>query len=117
MKFYTAPLVVLLLASPLAAEEAENELSPMERGAKLFLEGLLEEMAPAIKEFEGLADEFGPGIRSFVEGMGPALGELMEEVQDWSVYDAPEILPNGDIIIRRKPDAQPLTPLAPQVEL
>ena len=42
--------------------------------------------------------------------------------QDWSAYEAPEMLPNGDIIIRRKPD-HPLTPPetptepAPQIEL
>jgi hypothetical protein len=24
-------------------------------------------------------------------------------VEDWSVYEMPEILPNGDIIIRKKP--------------
>jgi hypothetical protein len=33
--------------------------------------------------------------------------DIMDEVKDWSVYEAPEMLPNGDIIIRRKPDAPP----------
>ena len=36
--------------------------------------------------------------------MGPALAEIADKVEDWSRYEAPEILPNGDIIIRRKPD-------------
>ncbi len=61
-----------------------------------FLEGLLEEMEPAFE-----------GMRGFMAEMGPALGELMEEVEDWSRYEAPEVLPNGDIIIRRKPDESP----------
>jgi hypothetical protein len=34
--------------------------------------------------------------------MGPALRDLMDQVGDLSAYHAPEVLPNGDIIIRRK---------------
>jgi hypothetical protein len=37
-----------------------------------------------------------------MQEMGPALAELAAEVKDWSVYEMPEILPNGDIIIRKK---------------
>lgn len=91
----------------------------MERGAKLFLEGLLEEMAPALREFEGLAEDVGPSLRRFAEDMGPRMGELLDQVEDWSAYAAPEILPNGDIIIRRKPKTAPIDPIdpAPQIEL
>jgi len=70
----------------------------MERGAQEFLEGLLREMQPAWQEFQGFLDE-----------MGPAFLELMDDIQDWSAYEAPEILDNGDIIIRRKPDPAPET--------
>ena len=94
----------------------------MERGAQMFLEGILKEMEPAIDEFQGLADEMGPALRQFADEMGPKLTELFAEVEDWSVYQPPEVLPNGDIIIRRKPE-HPLTPPdtptepAPQVDL
>jgi len=44
---------------------------------------------------------------------------VLEEVEDWSQYEAPEVQPNGDIIIRRKPDAPVVTPEEemPQIEL
>jgi hypothetical protein len=94
----------------------------MERGAQLFLEGILKEMEPTIDEFSGLAEQMAPALRNFAQEMGPRLTELLEEVEDWSVYQAPEMLPNGDIIIRRKPDdpmVPPETPTepAPQIEL
>jgi len=109
---------VLTLAAPVAQAEEERGLSLMERGAQMFLDGILKEMGPAIDEFSGLADEMGPALRQFADEMGPRFGALMSEIEDWSVYEAPEVLPNGDIIIRRKPD-QPQKPdvPAPQIEL
>ncbi|MEL6099968.1 MAG: hypothetical protein AAFV87_16380 [Pseudomonadota bacterium] len=114
-----APTLVLVvcLGFPLQAQEDDgNGLSLMERGAELFLDGLLQQMEPGIQELQELAEDFGPAMRSFVTEMGPALRELMEEVKDWSVYEAPEILENGDIIIRRKqPKAEP--PLDGQIDI
>ena len=66
-------------------------LSLMEEGAKLLFRGLMTEMGPAMKDLQGLAKE-----------MAPALAELKEMIGDFSDYHAPEVLPNGDIIIRRK---------------
>ena len=74
----------------------------MERGADLFFEGLRREMAPTLDEATRLFSEIGPSMRSFLAEMGPALSEIAEKVEDWSVYERPEILPNGDIILRRK---------------
>ena len=94
--------ICVALAVPLPATAQDSDGSGtnnMERGLRLFLDGLLNEMEPAL---EGLQD-FGPELRNFMSQMGPSLRELMGEIQDWSVYEAPEILPNGDIIIRRKP--------------
>lgn len=93
MKRAAATLAVAaLLASPLAtgpvaASDAEDGplregLSLMEEGARLLFRGLLDELEPALRDLEGLID-------------------------DLSAYHPPEILPNGDIIIRRK---VPLTP-------
>lgn len=50
-------------------------------------------------------------MQQFIDEMGPALTELQDTISDWSNYAAPEVLPNGDIIIRRKPDAAPEKPL------
>jgi len=83
-------------------EEAERGLSLMERGARLFFDGLMQEMDPALEEMGRMADEVGPAIRSFTREMGPALADLMSEIEDFSAYHPPEILPNGDIIMRKK---------------
>lgn len=101
-----APVVILcaaLAAGPLVAEEKEDGLSLMEEGALLFLKGLQQQVEPTLEDLGALAEEVGPKLKSFAEEMGPALSALMDEVEDWSVYEPPEILDNGDIIIRRKP--------------
>ncbi|QDI76290.1 MULTISPECIES: hypothetical protein [Leisingera] len=98
--------LIALISSPLAAQEAEGEDSGpslMERGAELFWEGLRQEMAPALEDLQGMMEEIGPAMGAFLAEMGPALAEIAKEVEDWSVYEMPEILPNGDIIIRKKP--------------
>lgn len=115
-------LLICLPLSVQAQEEEDRGLSLMERGAQMFMEGIMKEMAPAIDGLEGLADQMGPALRSFAKEMGPKLGEILDEVEDWSVYEAPEILPNGDIIIRRKPEPpleKPVVPTvpAPQIDL
>lgn len=118
MKQIILLIAVLLVSAPLAQAEDDPGPSLMERGAQMFLEGILKEMEPAIEEFSGLADEMGPSLREFAQDMGPKLGALMSEIEDWSVYEAPEVLPNGDIIIRRKPDQPPVAEdTAPQIDL
>lgn len=96
---------VAALAGPVAADEQDG-FSLMEEGARLLFRGLLQEMEPAMKELEGLSDQLEPALRGFVQNMGPALGEFLETVDDFSNYHAPEILPNGDIILRRKTPAE-----------
>lgn len=95
-------ICVTLAANPLAAEDSENGLSLMEEGALLFFKGLQQQMEPALEGLEELQKEVGPALRLFAEEMGPALGQLLNEVEDWSAYHPPEFLSNGDIIIRRK---------------
>jgi len=104
--------LALLTTLPVAAQEetapdGDGGPSLMERGAELFFEGLRREMEPTLEEAARLFAEIGPSMRSFLTEMGPALAEIADQVEDWSVYDMPEILPNGDIIIRRK---EPLPP-------
>lgn len=105
-------------ALPAAAQEEEAGDGLMQRGAQLFLEGLMKEMEPALEDLSELADELGPALRGFAEEMGPQLRDLLMQVEDWSVYEPPEMLPNGDIIIRRKPEAVPdAVEPAPEIEL
>lgn len=98
--------VCTALALPAQAQNDSGK-SLMERGAELFLEGLRQEMEPTLEDLRGLADQFGPALQSFMREMGPALADLAAQVQDWSAYESPEMLPNGDIIIRKKPKDQP----------
>lgn len=100
-------LVLALSATPSLAADDETGKSLMERGAELFLKGLQQEMEPKLEDLRGMAEKFGPSMRSFIEQMGPAFVDMVDEVKDWSRYEAPEMLPNGDIIIRRKPDPAP----------
>lgn len=87
----------------------------MRDGLELFFEGLRDELNPALGDLQDWVSEIGPGMADFLREMGPAMADILDEVQDWSRYEAPEILPNGDIIIRRKPDpVRPATPAEPQ---
>ncbi len=86
----------------------------MEQGFELFLEGLRDEMAPSILELQDMAEAFGPAMREFWAEMGPALSAILDEVEDWSAYEPPVILPNGDILIRRKPDIPQTEPETPE---
>jgi len=88
------------LAHPVQAEKAEKSgeieegMDLLSQGARLFLRGLVQEMGPALAEME------------------EALGNL-------GAYHPPEILPNGDIIIRRKttPPVVPDLQKAPEGEI
>lgn len=101
----TVCLMSALAAAPLAAQdvtEEEQGRSLMEEGARLFFEGIQREMGPALEGLRDRAQEMEPALRQFVEEMGPALRDLMGEIGDLSAFHAPEVLPNGDILLRRK---------------
>jgi hypothetical protein len=91
-------LFMLLLspALPVAAQEPFDPTMPeaeeedlFSDGARSLLERLLGEVAPALRELEG------------------ALGSF-------DGYFPPEMLPNGDIIIRRRTPLVPQEPPAPE---
>lgn len=115
---FTCALCLCAFASATAlAQEAQTPQDApkgvMERGIELFLEGFAEDMAPlmedALADLEGLLEELGPAVEGFLQDMGPALAEMSRKVGDWSYYELPEMLPNGDIIIRRR-DTAPALP-------
>lgn len=72
----TVLTVLLLVATPLAAEE-ERGRDLMAEALRLFMQGFMAEMEPALEDLEGFLESF-------------------------DAYHPPEVLPNGDIIIRRK---------------
>lgn len=91
-RFCLSVAIVCLSALPMQAEESDMDegLSLLEQGARLFMKGLAEEMEPALRD-----------LSTAVE---PAIAELLGLIDDINAYEMPERLPNGDIIIRRKPD-------------
>jgi hypothetical protein len=66
---------------------------------------------------EGLSDKLDEALRDLVDRVQPALDDLrdlldvFEQIDAIENYQRPEILPNGDIIIRRRPDAPLWEPL------
>ena len=96
-------LASALLAAPAVAQDEAPDLPEeetpglMQRGAEMFLRGLMNEMGPSLREMELALKDVQPEIR-----------KLLALVDDLRNYQSPERLPNGDILIRRKPDAPPL---------
>ena len=74
-------VLVLALALPAAASEEEAPLRDgfglIQEGTRLMLRGLREEIDPLLRD-------------------------LQDRIGDLSAYHPPEILPNGDILIRRR---------------
>jgi hypothetical protein len=111
-----APLVALaLIAGPAAAQDSAEEegLSLMQEGAEMLLRGLIEEMGPALEDLQGLADEMAPAIEGMTAEMAAAFAALLADLDSLSNYEMPQMMPNGDIIIRRRPDAPAWEPPAP----
>lgn len=115
MKHLAILLAAALAASPALSQQAappppppppegevQEGLNLLEQGARRLFEGLIGEVAPQLdlmqREMDRMAGELGPVLRDLV-GM----------IDDLRNYEAPVRLPNGDIILRRKPGA-PLPP-------
>ena len=110
--------LVAALPSVATAQDAESDgFSLMEEGAKLFLRGMMDEAEPALKELQRLMQDMQPAMRQFVQEMGPALNDLLGKVDDLSNYHPPEMLPNGDIILRRKVPVQEQPDPGGEIEL
>lgn len=112
MKHLILAVLIALPVPVLAQEEGEIEegFSLMEEGAKLLFRGIMNDMEPAIDDFADLAGELEPALELLATEMGPALMELIQTLDSVRYYERPEILPNGDIIIRRSPDAPEFEP-------
>lgn len=105
--------LVLALAIPLGpamaqdppSGDVEEGMTLLEQGAQLLLRGMMSEMEPALDD---MAKAF--------EDAQPMLRELMAAMDDITNYHPPEIMPNGDIILRRKQPGD-VTPALPDGEI
>ena len=104
MLILTLGLAVAPVARAQEAVPEDDGGTLMQRGMELFFDGLREEMSPALREMQELFKSYGPSMRHFMVEMGPGLSDIFEKVDDWTEYDAPEMLDNGDIIIRKRPE-------------
>ena len=109
-----AALALALLAATPATAQDENDslrdgLDLFSEGSRMILEGLVEGMRPMLEEAQPFFEE---DVLPFLQGLGAVVDDLTH-------YEMPERLPNGDIIIRRRPDAPEPAPLDedPGVEL
>lgn len=94
---------------------AADGRSLIEEGARLFLRGLWAEMEPGLGEMLDALEE----MRPLIEEWGPRLHELIGMMDDIRNYEPPRMLPNGDIIIRRRtaPDGSGPPPPEPGAEI
>ena len=96
MKQIPALAICAMLAANPANSQESNDLREgmdlLSEGTQLLLRGLMGEIEPALRELEGA-------------------------LQDWNAYHPPEILPNGDIIIRRKQPKSPEPELSEDGEI
>lgn len=99
---------------PPAAEAPDGDHTDMMReGLRLLMEGLSNGLDDTLDEMGDAAREAAPQMRDFVARMGPALAEALSKVGDLANYEAPEVLPNGDILIKRKDTAPEYLPPVP----
>jgi hypothetical protein len=97
-----ALLVLTLTALPAFGQETppsgsggvDEGVDLLQRGMQSILEGLFTEMQPAIQDMGRALNE-----------MRPMAEQLLKLVDDIGNYEAPVVLENGDILIRRKPKA------------
>lgn len=89
-----APVLVAAFAAvPAGAQDGRGDMGQgldlMQQGGRLLLRGIIAQMEPPMRDL---------------------IGALVGMMDDINAYQLPEVLPNGDIIIRRK---RPLVPRLP----
>ena len=119
---YWALILALMLAGPLAAQTEGAPDCPLlapgcERLPRL-LEDFERDMAPLLRDLQREAEprlrDLERDLAPLLDGLGrrvdPILRDLADLMGDLSGWEAPEVLPNGDILIRRRPAPPPPRP-------
>jgi hypothetical protein len=111
--WFIGPVFAVLATPALAqdgSESVDKGFSLLQEGARILMESMLKEMEPTLR---GMQDDLGTVLKE----MEPGLRDLGSMIGDLRNYHAPEKLPNGDIIIRRKTPAEILTERGNDIEL
>ncbi len=97
MKRFAILAFVALLSLPVSAQTDGPENGDIGEGVDLLGEG-------ARQLFRGLVDRVQPSLRDLARDL-QELNWNGIKIEDLDDYNSPEMLPNGDIILRRKPEA------------
>lgn len=98
-----AALCLALVAAPLAAQEGPQPDRAPEAAPDSTSEDQVEQGFGLLQEGTRLM------LRGLLDQMQPALRDLGAAIDDLNAYEMPEVLPNGDILIRRKHPKTPET--------
>jgi hypothetical protein len=106
---------------PMVAPDPLDEgLSLLEQGARSLLRGLAEDFAPGLDEMRRSLDAMKPALEDMgtaLAGLRPMAESLLALMDDIGNYQPPELMPNGDILIRRKPGLPLPPPGAGEIDL
>ena len=104
-------VLVCAAALILAITPASAQTPPLSNGFEWKrsmdgVENLLDELENGLagwkERLHGWVEGAETTLWEFLGEMEPVMIELMDLVGDWSLYERPDMLPNGDVIIRRK---------------
>lgn len=98
-------ITALSLALPALAQENAPPETPEGKPLLPFMDLFSERSEEMMREF---MEEIAPEMERLMGEMLPELERMADMLGGLVHYEMPEILPNGDIIIRRKKDAPPL---------
>lgn len=96
-----ALVLTAFLACPALAEETpppdqgDQGMSLMQQGAEMLLRHMMSKVDPGLEDMAQALKEAQPNLM-----------KLMALIDDIKNYHAPEVLQNGDILIRRKTPAE-----------
>lgn len=94
------------LLKPICIATALAVGAPGLAAAQSAPETLDDQLSEGLGELERKADELSDAARKTIEDfiriIGPMVSRFSLLIEDLPTYQTPEILPNGDIIIRRK---------------
>lgn len=104
--------LVLCIALPVSAETDDTGVDQgfnlLEQGARIIMQSLLDDIEPEL-------DQMRDGLQDAMGVLEPHLRDLARMIGQIDTYEAPQRLPNGDIILRRK-RAVPGHPFGPNGE-